>query len=133
MLSKSREVRRRGGDRTSPPVAGDVKIFKGGLVVLEGGFAKPAYEAANLTVAGVAENTANNLGGANGAIRVDCLRDGWFHFENDNGDPVSRADINSPCYIIDDETIARTDGGGSRSKAGILREIEGDLIYVEFE
>lgn len=132
MLTKSREVRRRGGDRFSHPLAAGAKAFKGGLVVLDAGLARSGFTGTDLTVAGVAENPAHNTG-VDGALLVDCRRDGLFQFENDIGDPVTRADINSQCFIVDDETVARTDGGGTRSPAGILRDIEGDLVFVEFE
>jgi hypothetical protein len=133
MLSKSREVRRRGGDRFTHPVAAATKVLKGALVVLDGGFAKPGYTATGLAVAGVAENTADNTAGADGAVAADCRRDGLFHFENDVADPVTRSGINSQCFIVDDETVAATDGTGTRSPAGIVRDIEGDLVWVEFE
>jgi hypothetical protein len=133
MLTKSREVRRRSGDRFTHPLAAGAKAFKGALIVLDGSLAKPGLIKAGLTVAGVAENPADNTGGADGAVMVDCRRDGLFHFETSVADPITRADINARCFIEDDETVSRTDDGGNRSAAGIIRDVEGTRIWVEFE
>lgn len=130
-LSKGRETRKRAGDRISHPVAAGVTIHKGALVVLENGFAKPGKVGTGLTAAGCAEGSVTNSG-ADGAVRVECRRDGLFCFANSTTDAVTRAKINKPCFIIDDETVAGTHATNTRSEAGIVRDLEDGLVWIEF-
>ncbi|MBD8890906.1 hypothetical protein [Roseibium litorale] len=132
MLSKMKNIHRRVGRQVAHPVAAGAKIFGGGLVVLEGGFAKPGYTATNLIAAGMADASADNSSGAAGAITVTVSRDDWVRVPNDIGDPVTRASINQPCFIVDDETVAATDGGGTRSEAGTVRDLDDGGVWIEF-
>ena len=40
------------------------------------------------------------------------------------GDLITIADIGKACFIVDDQTVAKTDGTGTRSRAGIVDGIE---------
>lgn len=46
------------------------------------------------------------------------VRRGTFQFDNSDA-----AGIGADCYLVDDETVTTTDGGGARSKAGVVRDI----------
>lgn len=100
-------------------VASSTKIFKGALVVLNSsGYQTKATAATGLIACGVARETADNSSGSNGAIKA-VVDSGAFEFENSSaGDAITIAEIGDDVYIVDDQTVAKTDGSGARSRAG---------------
>jgi hypothetical protein len=121
----------RGSERMSQPVAAGAKINQGALVVLTAaGLAAPASTALNLRAAGRAEETVDNTGGAAAAKSIE-IRRGQFKFKNAGADPVTQADVLGDCYIVDDDTVARTNGANTRSRAGTVINVEPSGVWVE--
>lgn len=130
-LVRERDTARRELHVLSMQVAANVRIFKGALVVFDGGYAAPGRTATGLIAAGRAEQTIDNRGGAAGAERLNARR-GTFCYPADPSDPVTQASLGRDCFIVDDGTIAATDGGGTRSRAGKVIDIEPDgRVWVE--
>lgn len=130
-LTKDRNTTERNGDFYVFNVAANVKIYAGALVVLDAGNAKPGVTAAGLFSVGRAEELVDNTGGAAGAKTVKVKR-GVFCFENAAADLVSDANIGSPCYVVDDQTVAATHAGNTRSAAGIVRDVDDAGVWVQF-
>ena len=114
-----------------------VVAYQGGLAVLASGYVRPGYTATGLVVVGIFDFTADvlaetmdNSGGSNGDL-VARVRRGVFPFANQANDLVLATDVGSPCYIVDDNTVARTDGTGTRSIAGTVRRVDSDGVWVE--
>jgi hypothetical protein len=126
-LTAERYQTRRDGVDFNDPVAAATKIFAGGIVVLNAsGDAAPASTATGLVVRGVAQETVDNSGGAAGDLRVRT-RAGIFKFANSAAaDEITRADIGADCYLVDDQTVAKTDGTGTRSVAGKVVDVDSD-------
>lgn len=127
-LNKDRNTPEREGVILSLPMAAGATIYAGSLVALNAaGFAAPGSTSATLKAAGRAEEYRVNSG-SNGdaAIRV---RRGVFKFSNAAADPVTA--LLSTCYIVDDQTVAATNGTNTRSAAGKVLEIETDGVWVE--
>lgn len=131
-LTQNRDTQRRSGDMQGDPVAANTRIFQGSLVVLDAaGNAAPGSTALNLVSRGVAHAEVDNTGGAAGDLTVQTRR-GVFSFKNDGTAPCDRTHIGKDVYIVDDQTIASTDGTGTRSKAGVLRDIDANgAVWVE--
>jgi hypothetical protein len=130
-LTKDRNTPQRNGNQLSLPVAANARIFAGSLVVVNAaGYAAPGSTANNVRAAGRAEHLADNTGGANGDIEILVSR-GTFKFKNSATDPVTQADLLADCYIEDDETVAKTNGGNTRSRAGTIVDLESDGVWVE--
>jgi hypothetical protein len=131
-LAKERSTLARDPMIGAQPVAANVKIFKGALVAFSAaGLLTPGATAATLTAAGRAEETVDNTGGAAGALTCPFRR-GVFQFRNHAADAIVQADIGKDCFIVDDETVARTNGGATRSVAGKVRGVDGGGVWVEF-
>jgi hypothetical protein len=131
-LAKERNTSMRDPAINAFPVAAGVKVFQGSLVALSAaGLAQPGGTASTLTAAGRAEETVDNTGGAAGAVMV-TVRRGVFQFRNAAGDAITQADVNKDCFIVDDETVARTNGGNTRSIAGKVRGVDTAGVWVEF-
>ncbi|ADZ72409.1 hypothetical protein [Polymorphum gilvum] len=131
-LAKERQTPMRIPDYESHPLAAGVKIHAGALVVLDAGLAKPGYTATGLVSLGRAERTVDNTAGAAGDARVEVLRKRTFLFANLEADPVALADVGKTCFVVDDETVAKTDGTGTRSPAGRVAAVDPSGVWVDF-
>lgn len=133
-LTKDRNTPRATGDLDSYPVLASTTIFAGSLVVLDAnGWARPGTEATGLVAVGRAEERVDNSGGANGAARV-TVRHGTFRWANSAAaDAIAQADIGSDCYVVDDQTVAKTDDTGSRSAAGRIVQVDDQGVWVRTE
>jgi hypothetical protein len=137
-LAKDRLIKRREKTMYSDPIAANTRIYKGALACLDAtGNAVPGSTSTTLKARGVcfggtdSTGQANNLGGAAGAVRAD-IRPGVYPFKNSaSGDLITRADIKTDCYIVDDETVAKTSGTSTRSIAGKVIDVDSDGVWVE--
>lgn len=131
-LSKDRNTKRRDGVQFSDPVAAGAVIYAGALVVIDAaGNAAPGSTATGLRARGVAQEQVDNSGGLAGAVKVESRR-GVFAFGNSAAaDAITRADIGNVAYIVDDQTVAKTDGTGTRSAAGTIRDLDDAGVWVE--
>lgn len=59
---------------------------------------------------------------------------GWFS-SAPNADLIEADDLKNDCYAVDDDTVALTDDGGNRPRAGRIHKVDPDtgLIAVQFE
>jgi len=113
------------------PVAAGVKIYAGALVVIRAGYARPGATATGDLAAGVAQETVDNSSGSAGD-KVIAVRRGPHKFANSaSGDLIAQADVGKFCYVVDDQTVAKTDGTGTRSPAGLIYQVETDGVFVE--
>jgi len=129
-----RATPQRGACRRSYDMAANKIAYKGTIAVLNAsGFAQPGTTATGLKALGVFRSQYDNTGGANGAI--DCEADrGIFRFENStSGDLITIADIGELCYIVDDQTVAKTDGSGARSAAGKIDDVDASGVWVRID
>ena len=130
-LVKDRNTPYQDGEILSVPVASGKKIFAGSLVAASAtGFATPGATATSLTALGRAEETTDNSGGGDGAASVLVRRGKAFKFANDV-DAVTQAELGKSVYIVDDQTVAKTNGTGTRSVAGKCLGVESDGVWVE--
>lgn len=131
-LSADRNTPMRDGELISVPVAATAKCYAGGMAVANAsGYAAPGSTATGLTYLGRFEETVDNTGGSNGAKSVLVRRKQAFKWKNSLTDAVTQAELGQTCYIVDDETVAKTDGAGTRSPAGKVLGVEADGVWVE--
>ena len=130
-LTAARNTIERAGDVVGYPVKTNVKALQGGIAVLNAGYAAPGTVATGLIAVGRFEETADNTGGANGAISVQVKR-GTFKYGNSSaGDLIAQADVGADCYIVDDQTVAKTNGSSTRSVAGKIIAVDADGVWVK--
>lgn len=131
-LAKDRNTLRRDGVQFSDPLAADTKIFAGALVCLDAsGNAVPGATSTTLKARGVAQEQVDNTGGSAGDLTIESRR-GVFQFANSaSTDQITRADIGSDCYIVDDQTVAKTSATNTRSVAGAIRDVDSNGVWVE--
>jgi hypothetical protein len=47
-------------------------------------------------------------------------------------DLIAKADIGASCYVVDDQTVAKTNGGGARPRAGKVFDVDEYGVWVDF-
>lgn len=61
-------------------------------------------------------------------------RPGIFRFANSAaGDLIVTADIGAACWIVDDQTVAKTSATATRSPAGIIDGVDALGVWVRFD
>lgn len=104
--------------------------YQGGIAVNDAGVAAPGRTATGLVTLGVFKSDYNNAAGAANKFRVE-IQTGVFKFGNSSaGDLIVAADVGKVCYIVDDQTVAKTDGTGTRSIAGRVMRVDSDGVFV---
>lgn len=119
------------------PLAASTTVYAGRIAVLDGAHCKPGSTALGRVAVGVFTRTAANLGSA-GAMSAQVQR-GVFRFENSTAtDEVTLAEVGKKCWIVNDETVAKTDGAvdadpATRSVAGIVDDVDEQGVWVRID
>lgn len=131
-LTKDRNTPMQDAELIAVPVAAGVVCYAGGLAAANaGGYATPGATATTLTYLGRFEEWVDNSAGSAGDLSVLVRRGKAFKFKNSGTDSIGQAGLGKPCYIVDDETVAATNGSSTRSAAGVVVAIESDGVWVE--
>lgn len=118
------------------PVKAAAQIWQNGIVaVLAGqaiaGRAAATYaELATLRVVGLAASSVLG-GGADGAETVEADRVIALFANSAAGDAITSAQIGGVCFLVDDQTVAKTVGNGLRPIAGEIVDVGAEGVWVE--
>lgn len=130
-LSADRNTPMMDGELVNLPVAASKKIFAGSLVAANStGYVTPGETATTLIYLGRAEEQVDNSTGAAGAKTINVRKKKAFKWKNSGADAVVQADLGKNCYIVDDETVAKTSGTSTRSVAGVVVKVDTDGVWV---
>lgn len=133
MLTGNRIVAEIKGELVDLDVAAGEKIYHGAMVARDAnGRAVKGATALNLLGLGRAEAFVNNTDGADGDETIKIKRSVFTYSNSAGGDEITRSDIGSNCYIVDDETVAKTDGASTRSVAGKVYDVNAKGVWVDF-
>jgi hypothetical protein len=136
-LTTARSIPRRGSYyfESDAPMS-NTKIWQGALCALNAaGFLVKGAEAATLRNPCVIDHdngqlSVDNSAGSNGSISARVFF-GVFPFKSGtSADALTQADVGKVVYIMDDETVGKTDNTGARSPAGKLDRIDADGYWV---
>lgn len=131
----NRDTRACGRSLRVLPVAANVDIPAGVIVGISTttGLADNATAAATVRVMGVSACRVNNTGGAAAAKSVTAERGVYGPFANSaSADQVVAGDIGADCYVVDNQTVAKTSSSGTRPRAGTVFGVETAGVWVEF-
>lgn len=122
------------GDLREGAVAAAVKIFAGAIVMRNAaGFLTPGATATGAIGAGRAEAQIDNTSGAAGDVQAR-FRPGVYRYANSAAaDEITAAEIGALCYVVDDQTVAKTSGTATRSKAGFVDMVDDLGVWVRFD
>ncbi|MHA7882759.1 hypothetical protein [Nitratireductor rhodophyticola] len=114
-------------------MAASVTIHAGAIVMRDAtGHLTKGVTATGLVGVGRSERRAVNQGAAGDASAR--YRPGIFRFANAAAaDEITISEIGKPCFAVDDQTVAKTDGTGTRSIAGFVDHIDERGVWVRFD
>jgi hypothetical protein len=96
------------------------------------GYFVPVTAVATLTMIMVALVSVDMTGKTSGSVDGEAAT-GVFGFDiGTAGDALVQTDQGAIVYGIDDSTVGKTNGGGTRSAVGKLIRVEGGQAYVQF-
>lgn len=128
-LTTPRNTKERIGEVFDFPVKAATTCHQGGLAVLDAGYAAPGRTAAGLIAIGLLQDSATAVSAGDATARV---KRGVFKLANSSaGDLIAQADAGADCYIVDDQTVAKTNGGATRSRAGKIVAVDADGVWVQ--
>jgi hypothetical protein len=126
-----RNTATRPGELFPVPVAAGAVIHAGHLLCANAqGFGVMGKADATYTTLGVAQGQIDNSHGNDGDAVVLVRRRVAFNFANSGDSPVTQSSIGKPCYIVDSQTVAATNGSNTRPQAGIVHFIDADGVWV---
>lgn len=129
-LAMSYDAHQKDGELVAYPVGAGATVFKGGLVVVSGGYAIPASDTAGVQFVGVAHETAVNTGGAAGAKLVRVHKTGSF-ISSKAG--AVQADVGKQALVVDSGTVS-TAATTNNVPAGYVCElISTSLVRVRID
>ncbi len=133
--TKDRDTQEVPGRARSFPVLANAIGFAGTMqAVNASGFLTPGATSTTLKCVGVLHQPYNNTGGANGAISADVVRGIFGPFANSSaGDAIAQADVGADCFMVDDQTVAKTNGSSTRSVAGKVHYVDALGVWVRFD
>ncbi|WP_300439393.1 hypothetical protein [uncultured Mameliella sp.] len=133
-LTADRNTPRFEGDIRQGDVAASTLIYAGTLVMRDAsGNLVEGQTATGLVGAGRAEERVDNSAGSAGDLTCD-YRPGIYRFANSSAaDEITKVEIGALCYAVDDQTVAKTDGDGARSPAGLIAGVDANGVWVAMD
>lgn len=128
-ITEGRNTKRRSGDKLSVVPNNGAVIYAGTLVTLltASGLAVAGGTASAGPVVGVASETITGDG-----VKTTDLERGIFQFANSaSTDLIAKADIGATCYLVDNQTVAKTDNSAARKAAGKIVDVDAGGVWVE--
>lgn len=130
-LTADRNTPIRQAELIERPAAAAKKYFAGALVALDAnGRLVPGAVSTTLKAVGRCEGFVDNSAGADDAVTVKARRGNYRWMNSSAGDAITAADIGSDCYIVDDQTVAKTNGTNTRSVAGKITDVDALGVWV---
>ncbi|MVO16848.1 hypothetical protein [Parasedimentitalea huanghaiensis] len=133
-LTKGRNTPESVGDNRVGPLAAAERLFVGAIAMRNAaGLLVAGQTAAGLVGIGCATAETDNRLGADSDLAAP-YKPGTFRYANSAaGDEVTAADIGSLAYVVDDQTVAKTNGGATRSPAGFIDNVDAQGVWVRFD
>jgi hypothetical protein len=121
-LTEDRNTMRKDGKVIPLPVVANDCIFGGSLTAVNAaGYLNPGSDTAGLIFAGVADDRADNTGGAAGDINCNVRRHGLYLFAIA---AATVANIGDDAYLVDDQTVGLAATTTNDIKCGTIWGVE---------
>ena len=132
--AQDRDTREMTGHRRAFPMEAATKIYGGTLACLNAaGNVVKGITSATLKCVGVSFQTYDNTLGAAGAVTAEVKVGVHGPFANSAAaDLLSNADVGNDCFIVDDSTVAKTNGGATRSVAAKVWTVDANGVWLKF-
>ena len=133
-LTKSRAVKPVRSFRITLPSTAQ-QVYKGGTACLDTSTGLVAKGTASTTLFPIGTYVEDALVPASGSVTVELFRELraiWF-VNSTSTDQITQTECGSNCYIVDDQTVAKTSNSNARSIAGRVWRVDPVKgVLVEF-
>lgn len=130
-LSQPYETHEREGLIVAYPVKANAKIWKGALVCIDStGYLIPASDTANLRFVGVAFESVDNTGGANGDKRCRVVKRGTFVYNRSGS--LTQADIGTTVRAATDNEVAKT-SANNILVGTVIELLDGNRVRIRID
>jgi len=121
-LAGTFDTKRKNGALIAYPLAAGARVFQGALVAVTSatGLAAPAADAAGVVCVGVAYESADNTGGAAGALAVRVQKTGLYRYPKTG---AAQTDVGKTARVVDDNTITT-----AATANGVVAGVVGALV-----
>lgn len=131
-LTENRSTKKMADGVRSGLLGANQTIFQGALLmrnasghIIKGATATGSFGVGRAEAAG-SSTTAG--------VTAQPFSEGIFQFGNSaSTDAITAAEIGTVCYIVDDQTVAKTSGTNTRSPAGIVWDVDANGVWVRFD
>lgn len=115
------------------PLAASTTIYQGAMVALDqSGNLTNASADNSLRVVGVLDApTVDNSAGIAGALTAVPTRGAFYLANSATTDAITDGDLGRACYVVDNNTVARTSSLGTRPVAGRVIGVDDNGVLVE--
>lgn len=133
-LTMDRNTPRQDGDLRHGLVAAGSLIYAGAIVMRAAdGYLHEGHVATGMVGVGRAEARVDNRLGVDGDEDL-TYRPGVYKFANSAAaDLIAMTDVGEVAFVVDDQTVAKTNGGNTRSPAGIIDSVDADGVWIRFD
>lgn len=115
-------------------------VYRGSIALLRNGFVLAATSPLSTDVClGLVEDAGPGVidgapgvsnTGASGAVTVDIATGSFFLAAGSGADAITQANVGASCYVINENTVGLTNGGGTRPVAGEIMGLGNNLGNV---
>jgi len=110
-----------------------VQYYKGGIVCISQSTGRMVKGSTATGLIAVGVCIENRLTGTSNTKMIRARSGIHGPFANSAAaDAIAADDVGKDCYIVDDNTVALTDGTGTRSRAGKIYEVDSEGVWVNF-
>lgn len=124
------------GNATQPvnqPVTALAQLYRGAIAATRSGYCVEMTTPQSTDVVwglyeaygpGFADTIPGMVGGTtNGAVTVEIATGSFYLNNGTSGDLITQANVGAPCYVINENTVGLTSGGGTRPVAGVVESL----------
>lgn len=131
-LAKTRSIKAKKASTISLPSTAE-QVYQGGLACLDTSTGLVKKGAASTTLKAIGLYAETVLVASGGVAPVNLFRElvGVWFVNSASTDAIAQAQVGSTCFVVDDQTVAKTDGTGTRSVAGtvwMIDSVKGVLV-----
>jgi hypothetical protein len=118
---------------TKPVIAGGMsllgtaeQVYQGGLACFDTSTGLVKKGAASTTLLPIGKYKEDKLVASGGSVSVEFPENHFFMWfgNSASADLIAQAQVGSNCFIVDDQTVAKTDNSGARSIAGTVYKVD---------
>lgn len=130
-LAAGKAIKTRVGDVDGVGLLANARVFAGAIAVLTAaGVARAAITGTGLKCIGYFDETYDNTGGVDNAVTATVRKGVLLCVNSTSTDAITMADVNNICYLVDDQTVAKTNGTNTRSAAGRVFDVTAEGVWV---